>query len=818
MILTFILLTFLCRQFRPQVPSHLKSVQRKPPPSASDRSSGESTPTPTASSVAAERSQAQTYHESIQSVNLTPVTLVSPAPTPEPGQQRQSSDSARVSSTRTSSADTFSSPAPIRISLAQSSSQDPPPNESARPASVKSSPSSIFLPDGTEIPLVRTDLSKLIKVTRSSRSGTLSSSTNSEGRNAGSSALNQPEKMSSGGGSGTKHTREEKGKGRGSQDFKATPSGLDSAEMERSIQVSAAPNVAGHLLAASPEVIQRRDGSTRAIYSPTPEKLAEARGQVPSSSNHPRTPVDERAEAPPTPHLSTLRRFSKSDPSLATPNSSRPGTGAGGPEPTTQGRAADDLMLTASRRTFGPQATLFTEASRLLEMEQRRQSKFSSDSEDAPLRRRSRSDSLQKSLHRDSFSSDTTAFESPALGSSSMMLDRSNSGKRRSFSLDGDRISFGDGRERLVSGMVAPPSDVVEAKEPPSDGEGSVTSEDTQFDPEEKDQFTLNSKPKRKDLYDEDDEESESRIIPITNTRNQPRPGTAQTRFSTKSAESQLRHGRRAFSGPTHAKNVACRQCFRAGFDCAMNLQLGEGTAGRKAFQEFVTSGGLEALSIENSPTSGGRKGARPTSANLSISEALGNNYVDKLGEVKFGESALSRPVTRGVVDQMLEDRGKELAEKLNRITVDDFREQLHRGAARSYGGEEDYDDLEEDLDLDLEFDEIFPTSQSQQRKRRTSSLRTPPRGITPSLQLEEGEIVQLSHLKQRYQPSETEGATMTFEDDDDLEILADRWSTTRKVIQVGVCLLFIFSVEVVDAGYVSEHRSQVLISFFPRN
>lgn len=692
--------------------------------------------------------------------------------------------------------------------------------------SVHSGSSSIFLPDGTEIPLQRNDLSKLTKITRSSRSGTLTSSEGS--RELKGSVQASSEKTASG--SGSRHSKEEKGKGRQAEDLpvsKSTASGLVSTEMERSGQSLQTPTIAGHLLAPGPGVVQRKDGTSRPIYSPTPEKLKERKNQVASGSNHPRTPLGEEAALPATPLLSTLRRFSKSNPSLATPENSRPGTGVDPPQEEAQRKSNDDLLLnSASRKTFGPQSTLFEEASKMLESErEKRQSKESSNSDPPQIQGRSRSDSLQKSLNRNSFSSDTTALDSPALGATPLMLDRSNSGKRRSFSLDGDRISFGDGRERIVSGMVAPPSDVIEAKEPASDGEASQASDDTQFELEEaaqliKDDWTKR-KPQVQEDSEDDDQESKSRVIQIIDTRDQfaHRPGTAQTRFSTKSAESQLRHGRRAFSGPNHSNNVACRQCFRAGFDCAMNLQLGEGTAGRKAFQEFVASGGLQALSVQDSPprpaSRGRSRGFRPGTGNLSIGEALGDNYVDKLGEVKFGESALSRPVTRGMVDQMLEDRGKELADQLKRITVEDFREQLHRGAVGSYGGEdEDYDDFEEDTQLDLDFTEIYPQSQARniQDKRRRSSLRTPPRGITPTpdleQSLEEGEIPQLRHLRDRVLANQDDAATTAFSQDEELDFLPDRWSSTRKVLQIGVCLLYIFSIEVVDSGYVSRNYS----------
>ena len=518
---------------------------------------------------------------------------------------------------------------------------------------------------------------------------------------------------------------------------------------------SGVPSVGGHVLSwADPKVMVRNDGSSRKIYSPTPQTLAAARRQssllqVPlvSSERKPAgeqripSPLSASAETPQAPQIPHSLKFSKSAPSLETPPShdtqpthapvpaieiseAQPSRGSKSVAATTQAKSDDTdvrrrdnadtvgFRNDSRRNTFGELApSMLEEANRKLFMyqmqqldQEAREKGVGSSRQSAPalvpsatkeagekldkkteastaataaglagttsiVRRES---TASQRSRRDSIGSATTAFDSPTKEEFPPNLFRQTSG------------TSGARNARVTArAAVAPPSDVPEMQEPDEvetvqsgnsdDGEGTEIDEHEgtyDLSPEKRVPFVV-------DTYNNDDEDpdaralrtegerSEFRFIPISSVKagKARRPRTRDTRVSFRSNPSHIdqRPGSRQ-----HGAAPACRQCFRAGFDCAMNLQLGEGTAARKAFQDFVAAGGLNAFSIRDGaamsnaqyPANGsmvdsqGVRGGR-----ITVGEALGRNYVDKLGEVAFGESALSRPVTRGMYNELLEEK-----------------------------------------------------------------------------------------------------------------------------------------------------------------
>ncbi len=97
----------------------------------------------------------------------------------------------------------------------------------------------------------------------------------------------------------------------------------DFQNMKRiSLPKTAEPSVGGHVLSrADPKVVARNDGSSRTIYSPTPQTLAAARRgtslQVPQKEEQRiPSPLSASAEAPQAPQIPHALKFRKSVPSI----------------------------------------------------------------------------------------------------------------------------------------------------------------------------------------------------------------------------------------------------------------------------------------------------------------------------------------------------------------------------------------------------------------------------------------------------------------------------------------------------------------------
>jgi len=431
-----------------------------------------------------------------------------------------------------------------------------------------------------------------------------------------------------------------------------------------------------------------------------------------------------------------------------------------------------------NRNTFGPDSTLFntvdmtpvfvgpSQAPRMSIVKEE-------DEAEASLRAR-RESILAASLRRSSFESGTTALDTPNM--------------EGRLSVDFGEVDLTRaGKRGLLSALVAPPSDVPEVVEPRSNVSGveggamdqrvQANSFSTQLEQLQK--FVVNTKDERPDTGG--NRSGFSQFIPITNLIKSRRPGTGQTRFS--EGISVIR-SKRLPSG--HGGKPMCRQCFRAGFDCAMNLQLGEGTAGRKAFQDFVAQGGLEAMSI-----AGGEE--KDGGGSVTASQALGRNYVEKLGEVAFGESALSRPVTRGMVHEMLEERSRYLAEQQKQKTVEDFLTELNSIKAK----QDHEDELEATKLQEEEFQSRGP------RSDRKSSLMTRPTGVTAT-QVDQNSLRPSHEVDNRNEDDNNDNDSASSASSDQLPFLADRWSIWRKVTHITVLGLWVFALQCLDSGYVS--------------
>ncbi len=219
-----------------------------------------------------------------------------------------------------------------------------------------------------------------------------------------------------------------------------------------------------------------------------------------------------------------------------------------------------------------------------------------------------RESSASQRSRRDSIGSATTAFDSPTKEDFPSGLFRQSSGS-----------GGGKGGRGTARNVVAPPSDVPEMQEPedaeaPRSEDDDGTEIDDQEEPldlslEKRVPFVVDTYASSRDADDFDmralrhgqqGEKGEFRFIPISSVKagKARRPRTRDTRVSFRSNPSHIDQPRPG--SRQHGAAPACRQCFRAGFDCAMNLQLGEGTAARKAFQDFVAAGGLNAISIRD--------------------------------------------------------------------------------------------------------------------------------------------------------------------------------------------------------------------------
>ena len=443
--------------------------------------------------------------------------------------------------------------------------------------------------------------------------------------------------------------------------------------------------------------------------------------------------------------------------------------------------AAAPEAQTGKRITSGPDASLFPSADVLLPIfigaSQPPRMSIVEEEEEAVATEKNASLRSQRnstnaaSLRRASFESSTTALDTPD-------IERRLSSE---FTTPADATDASNrtNRRALLTALVDPPSDVPEAIEPRSNTSAAdVAASRPQADSfstqiEQLQKFVVNSRDDhRPDTAG--NRSAFSHVIPITNLLRTRRPGTGQTRFS---EAISVARSKRLPSG--HGNKPMCRQCFRAGFDCAMNLQLGEGTAGRKAFQDFVAAGGLDAISLAGEDKEG----------SVTASQALGKNYVDKLGEIAFGESALSRPVTRGAVNDMLEERSRLLADRQKQKTVEEFLAELNQ--VKIIQDQED--------ELERAKTSMETEKKDQLQSERKSSLLTRPTAITPTQADETG----FGHPPAQGD-NQSNYAASSSASSDQLPFLADRWSIWRKTVHLVVLGLWIFSLQCLDSGYVS--------------
>ncbi|KAJ9476468.1 Multidrug transporter [Pseudozyma hubeiensis] len=661
------------------------------------------------------------------------------------------------------------------------------------------------------------------------------------------------------------------------------------------------PTVAGHVIAREDaKRVPKNDGSSRTIYSPTPQTLAAARRQssllqVPQAGAQGEATTDQRipsplsasVEAPAAPQIPHSLKFDRSVPSAGASTSyepqNLPGPATAPRDVENQGvmhrgdefksvsgrnrTKSDDTDIRtradaeqlnfdehSRRNTFGePAPGMLEEANRKLYQYQMQQLDKEAKAKDVGTSRRPvsidagsiervekksdqpiaattsivrRESTASQQSRRDSIGSATTAFDSPT---------------KEEFPANLFRQPSGSGSAKAIRGTaretVAPPSDVQEVQEPEeivaSDDDDGTEIDDHQDEydtsletrmPFVVDTYTMNAPD-----YDDIGEKSEFRFIPISSVKagKARRPRTRDTRVSFRSNPSHIEQ-----QGPgsrQHGAAPACRQCFRAGFDCAMNLQLGEGTAARKAFQDFVAAGGLNAFSIRDG---GAVSGGRPRTAGslvdsnagrITVEEALGRNYVDKLGEVAFGESALSRPVTRGMYNELLEekqeqDRRKQLASDHKPWTgdIDDEAEfgkdgglqDAHQQRSSTDKVKRSLSNSHKDRRLSqmtlqdgVDNDQV----EAQDRDARQVLLNNMKRsGSHKRQELEEGEIVDFDPAD--YEDEDDfdgeEDNLSSSSSDSDPVVWADRWSAWVKLRQMLVYWVIIFALQALASGY----------------
>ncbi|CAO1633879.1 unnamed protein product [Parajaminaea phylloscopi] len=245
------------------------------------------------------------------------------------------------------------------------------------------------------------------------------------------------------------------------------------------------------------------------------------------------------------------------------------------------------------------------------------------------------------------------------------------------------RSSLDRHRDRRVipSDLAAPPSAVPEVSEPRSGSKEreAVGARNNEGRSQEGDGVPSHKESALQTVQSHELRHQPSVTFPAAvlarpNTRG--RPGTSGTLRSILSFHSRAAHQRSA---------DVCPHCFRAGFDCALNLSLNSGTAGRRTFQQFV-AGILPntenpAVSPTVTPRLLSRPGTRGSSRPVTRGSLTAGGHFERLGSVAFGESALSRPVTRGAVEQMLADRGAYRHDVNEKVPYEDFLARLHKVA-----------------------------------------------------------------------------------------------------------------------------------------
>lgn len=422
--------------------------------------------------------------------------------------------------------------------------------------------------------------------------------------------------------------------------------------------------------------------------------------------------------------------------------------------------------------------------------------------------------SRRASLRRESFESGTTALDTPRIfddedGRTSFEMMRTASGGEIVVGGKHTTSKALQNHRANVQGLVAPPSDVIEVQEPSGSNSQVVpTKGDTPRSHgisshlEQLNKFINTSNVPPPIQHDHSVAvankkrpfSSESFQIPIMGSFAQQqrprtggsgarRPGTSEQQppISVQGLRRVLNSagGRSRVVEEQQHNKPTCRQCFRAGFDCAIQLQNGQGTGARKALQEFVTAGGLEALSGVEDFYEGSIWGSQAMNAGVKQPPIRGQNFVDRLGEVAFGESALSRPVTRGAMQDMLEERGRVLTEQQQHSkTVEQFLMELQR-----LQKEQEY--AEQEIEQQQEEEDQHTTTE----KKKSLEQQQPVEHSSPQVEKKE-------------ENQELDQESLESRKEDDLPFLADRWSIVRKLHQLTVYAIWLFCIQCLSAGY----------------
>lgn len=450
-----------------------------------------------------------------------------------------------------------------------------------------------------------------------------------------------------------------------------------------------------------PQTVSNQALADYNVSASTRDSLQQSRSGAPKES------ARSSDSAPRLPHPLRIRR---SDPVIGSPEQSRPGTGSRTPPPGEQSLDRDRV----TREPFGPASSLFEEATRRLQRQaagqqgESRQVSVSvtpasalTEAQAYALRNSQRmerandrviTDAKQKQPEsspevprRTSISSEKTAFDEAE-------YQANRAGGRRASH---DRTRRGTERGRAA---VGPPSDVKEESEslnktrrdsaetqrgdagvddPTKKPIGEVDGPDV-LDTEPKHTLTLSQPEQAVISKSQGPTPGASVTFPAAvlarpNTRGM-RPTTGGTARSGLSFHSKAGH---------QGTGDICPHCFRAGFDCALNLHTGTGGRGRKAFQQFVQSGVAGFLTAPDSPSAGERGVmSRPVTRDSARFSTAGSCY-RALGSVAFGESALSRPVTRGRIEQLLEERDFAAKDVSEKVSYDEFVRRLQEEEAR---------------------------------------------------------------------------------------------------------------------------------------
>ncbi|KAJ1030010.1 hypothetical protein NDA16_000923 [Ustilago loliicola] len=810
--------------------------------------STESEPTPTASSIAATRERNAQLEAQMMPVQLTLPSTFSFSSTLAPMQSSTTAQKASVKAGSRFGGPTAQAPRPLPPAVtaeevanikasAAPFTPTKPSKLSAPPIRSDSNDTSysgetIALPDGTQIPTVRTDFQNLKRISLP----------------------------------------------------KSTP------EATTSNKVDSMPSVGGHVISkADPKVVPKNDGSSRTIYSPTPQTLANARRQstllqVPLAAETAEggeripSPLSASVEAPQAPQIPHALKFRKSEPSIGrTPSAqaSQPlpalapevelegGKSVGGttqaksddtdirkrdnaetigfrndPRRNTFGELAPSMLEEANRKLFIHQMQQIDQEAREKGVGSSRQPQLASAAtgEKAPAEKSKagaptatklvrRESSASQRSRRDSIGSATTAFDSPTKEEFPSHVKQSTGPS------GGSKVTRGTARA-----AVAPPSDVLEVQEPEEtrdDDDGTEIDEHEQegtaydLSVSKRIPFVVDTFTNYGNEDDDEDarvlrngagtgEKNEFRFIPISSVKagKTRRPRTRDTRVSFRSNPSHIEQQRPG--SRQHGAAPACRQCFRAGFDCAMNLQLGEGTAARKAFQDFVAAGGLNAISIrDGAPVPADGSIADSQAGRITVEEALGRNYVDKLGEVAFGESALSRPVTRGMYNELLEEKQEQ--EKRRQLISDhkpwsaDVEEDIEKAKQepiaekikRSLSSNRDFRRLSQmTLQDGVDQDQINALGGDDARQVLLNNIKRSG-SHKRSGELEEGEVVDIDPADYEDEGDfDEEDGLSSASSEADVVVWADRWSAWVKLRQMLAFWVYVFALQALASGY----------------